>query len=189
MSIYVSEDEWEAERRESAGPALAARIDRLRDWFSASGPGTAVELPADAGIPDWLRSALSRAELTEAEGPWPGWARCWSGVDWPRLIAEHPDSIGVDEYALTRNAGIEWATVVEFWNMLGSRKIPASLDVELSIDVDEAPGRVELFLYELVVHPTDSGQISDITDCALLREPDRTTDCRCGKPTLTWFLA
>lgn len=191
MSNYVGQHEWEAEMRKSAGPALAARIDRLRDSFTVGDAGghgrpTAIKLSPDAEIPDWLHSALSQAELAEAEGPWPGWARCWSGVDWPQLITAHPDSIGVDEYSLTHNnTGITWATVSEFWNVLRARNIPAALDVELSINVHDAPGRTELFLYSLVAH-IDSSQLTDITDLGLLPEPEIATDCSCGQPTLRW---
>lgn len=191
MSNYVGQHEWEAEMRKSAGPALVDRIDRLRDSLAvvdASGDcgPAAVKLSPDTQIPDWLRSVLSQAELTEAEGPWPGWARCWSGVDWPHLINEHPGSICVDEYSLTHNnPGLTWSTVVEFWNVLRAKNLHAALDVELSINVDDAPGRIELFLYGLVAQ-IDSSQVADVTDWGVLPEPEIATDCSCGQPTLRW---
>jgi hypothetical protein len=56
--------------------------------------------------------------------------------------------------------------------------------VELSINVDDAPGRTELFLYGLVTH-VDSSQVSEVTDHVPLSDPE-IMDCSCGKPTLAW---
>ncbi|MEW2484430.1 hypothetical protein AB0876_33065 [Mycobacterium sp. NPDC049093] len=78
MSNFVAQDTWELDMRESAGVVLAARIDQLRESLIVdSGPAghcgpTAVRLSPDADVPYWLRTALADAELTQAEGPWPG---------------------------------------------------------------------------------------------------------------------
>ncbi|MFV8161390.1 hypothetical protein ACNQVK_04615 [Mycobacterium sp. 134] len=193
MSSFVAEDTWGLDMRESAGVVLAARIDQLRESLIVAadpaghcGP-TAVRLSPDADVPCWLRTALADAELTQAEGPWPGWARCWSGVDWPGLVAEHPDDIGVDEYSLTSNTGVDWSTLAAFWQWLLGRSIEASLDVELGVDVDDAPGRVELFLYALEAH-VGSAQVSQVTSRSPWPDPDFSA-CSCGGTTLRWHLA
>jgi hypothetical protein len=129
-------------------------------------------------LPTWLFAELQAADLTEAEGPWPSWARTSSPIDWPTLVAAHPDEIGVDEDSLLRNTGRRSAEVAECWRWLVTNNVPAGFDVELLVDVDEKPGAIEVFLYELVAH-ANSDHHPRITRHVSL--PESSVDqCTCG---------
>lgn len=102
-------------------PTALALADELCDngltpiYISGSvcGHGDTYELDPDAPLPDWFHSALADASLTAPEGPWPNWGRTSHPVDWPRLIADHPDVLVPDHDMLAVNGGATWDSIAE----------------------------------------------------------------------------
>lgn len=66
-------------------------------------------LPEDSPLPSWLMDAVRDVPNQGVEGGWPQFARYWNPIDWPALIAEHPDEIGWDEPEYT-------AMYTELWD-------------------------------------------------------------------------
>lgn len=58
-------------------------------------------LPEGSPLPAWLLDAVRGVPTHGIEGGWPQFARYWDPINWPALVAEHPDEIVWDrpEYA------------------------------------------------------------------------------------------
>lgn len=135
------ERQWQDERSDYT-PAALELADTLRDQAliqvssagRSCGHGDLYVLSPDAPLPDWLRAALVDAEFTAPEGPWPNWGRTNHPVDWPTLIADHPDVLIADQGMLDANFGGSWASIAEAFTLVRSVDPYSHIDVVLWVD-------------------------------------------------------
>ncbi|PYE12021.1 hypothetical protein DFR67_12629 [Williamsia limnetica] len=121
-----------------------ARADALRENGLAvlssagrgCGHGDTYTLAADAPVPQWMHTALAGVVFSAPEGPWPNWGRTDAPIDWPALIAAHPDGLDVDPGVTDDLHGASWTSIVEAFALARSTDPQAALDVCLWVDTD-----------------------------------------------------
>lgn len=102
---------------------------------SSCGHGDTYTLSADAPLPQWLHRALSGAVFTDPEGPWPEWGRTTTPIDWPALIAQHPDFLAPDADCFAPHSAT-WEAITDAFTRARTADEFAALDVILWVSPD-----------------------------------------------------
>lgn len=100
------------------------------------GHGDRYRLSEDALVPAWFHDALAGATLAGPEGPWPNWGRTHHPVDWPALIAAHPETLVPDFEMLEYNCGASWDSIATAFQMARSVDPSAWMDVNFWVAYD-----------------------------------------------------
>lgn len=100
------------------------------------GHGDRYRLSKDALVPAWFHDALAGAALTAPEGPWPNWGRTDHPVDWPALIAAHPQTLVPDIEMLRCNFGPSWESIAAAFAIARAADASAWLDVNFWVAED-----------------------------------------------------
>lgn len=140
----LEQDRLHSDHRDGFTPAARTLADDLSDYALtqvqkgryACGHGDTYELDARAPLPEWFHTALRGAVFTEPEGPWPNWGRTTHPVDWPRMIADHPDVLVPDHDMLSVNDGPTWDAVATAFAVVRRSVADAALDVMLWVAED-----------------------------------------------------
>lgn len=86
-------------------------------------------LPEDSPLPSWFMDAIRGVSNRGLEAGWPQFARYWDPVDWPALIAAHPEDIVWEK---PEHADM----YTELWNWGIQKGLDPRLDVALFISAD-----------------------------------------------------
>ena len=132
------DQEWQEERADYTPAALELAdtlCDRALIQISSNGlscgHGDEYIVSPDAPLPSWLHTALKGAIFTAPEGPWPNWGRTDHPIDWPTLIAAHPDTLMADQDMLDSNFGGSWASIAQAFTLVRSIDPYTHIDVVL----------------------------------------------------------
>ncbi|MFD8098443.1 hypothetical protein ACFV24_02815 [Nocardia fluminea] len=103
----------------------------LRHHGLAEVDGGRHQLQADAPVPQWLHAALDGVDLHEPEIPGE-WATCFAPIDWPALVAAHPDDLRPAADLMEMNSSPDWPAICKAVDLLAQRACSPRLWVACS---------------------------------------------------------
>jgi hypothetical protein len=153
-------------------PRAAVELgDRLRaEGLIRDGDRTAINA---AVLPPELRTALGGVEAAAPDTSWPHWATVLDPVDWPALIAAHPDVVTVTADELAANGGASWEAITRACALIEAAGLAPAVQGLLEVDT---AARITLFPVAVVAH---GGPVpADVAEkvAAVLVEGERNRD-------------
>ena len=106
-------------------------------------------LPESSPLPSWLMDAVRGVPNHGIEAGWPQFARYWDPVNWPALIAEHPEEIDWERPENT-------ALYKDLWDWGVKENMAPHFDVALFIHKD---AKIEVAAWTFVLGGTNEPRI------------------------------
>ncbi|MEV0769501.1 hypothetical protein ACIBEH_05570 [Nocardia salmonicida] len=161
-------------------------LSTLRHHSLAEVDGGHHRLQADAPLPQWLHAALDGIDLhgPESSGEW---ASCFAPIDWPALVAAHPDDLRPATGLMEMNSSPDWPAICKGVDLLAQRACSPRLWVALLV----APtGELSLYPLGLSGDALDADGDADIITAVdvLLRSKRHSAEQLHVRSRTTWQL-